>query len=108
MKLQDSEIASGPSAVAIDTWENEGGAPGREPVDGQFGRRIEPDRSWTVYHVFTGIPVRAGGDAMVGLSRSDATDGMMSLNRRGTSRRKEQIRLSALAQSATETGVCET
>ncbi|MDN5925451.1 MAG: hypothetical protein L0I29_00030 [Hyphomicrobiales bacterium] len=108
MKLQDSGAASGPSAIAIDTWENEGGAPGREPVEGLFGRRIEPDRSWTVYHVFTGVPVRAGGDAMVGLSRSDATDGMMSLNRRGTGRRKERIRLSALAQSATETGVCET
>jgi hypothetical protein len=108
MKFQDSETASGPSAVAIDTWENEGGAPGCEPVDGQFGRRIEPDRSWTIYHVFTGVPARVGGDAMVGLSRSDATDGMMSLNRRGAGCRKERIRLSALAHSATGTGVCET
>ena len=47
----------------------------------QYGRRVEADRSWTVYHVFTGIPVHLCGNAMIGLSRRAATDGMLSLNR---------------------------
>ena len=46
------------NAVSIEIWENEGGAPGRDPMDHQYGRRIEADRSWTVYHVFTGEPAR--------------------------------------------------
>ena len=51
-------------------------------LDRQYGRRIEADRSWTVYHVFTGVPAHADGQIMTGLSRSDATDGMLSLNGR--------------------------
>ena len=79
-------------AAAIGIWDNEGGAPGRDAIDHQFGRRIEADRSWTVYHVFTGIPVHVDGQAMTGLTRSDATSGMMSLNLRSTGRHKERIR----------------
>lgn len=108
MKFQDNETDSGPNAIAIGTWENEGGAPGRPPMDGQFGRRVETDRSWTVYHAFTGVPARVGGDAMVGLSRSDATDGMMSLNRSGSGRWKEPVRLPTPGRGASETGGCET
>ena len=47
-----------------------------------YGRRVEVDRSWTVYHVFTGIPADAGCGATTGLSRAAATDRMMFLNRR--------------------------
>lgn len=46
----------------------------------QYGRRIETDRSWTVYHVFSGIPAHAGGEVLTGLSRSAATAGMLALN----------------------------
>ncbi len=42
---------------AIDRWENEGGAHGHDSPDLHYGRRVEADRSWTVYHVFTGVPV---------------------------------------------------
>lgn len=52
-----------------------------------YGRRVEMDRSWTVYHVFTGLPADAGGGVMTGLSRADATDKMMSLNYRCGRRR---------------------
>lgn len=51
------------------------------PQDHQYGRRMEVDRSWTVYHVFTGVPADADCGATTGLSRVDATDRMMSLNR---------------------------
>lgn len=78
-------------AAAIGIWDNEGGARGRDALDRQFGRRIEADRSWTVYHVFTGIPAHVDGQAMTGLTRSDATDGMMFLNLRSTGRHKERI-----------------
>lgn len=76
------------NAASIDVWENEGGATGRDSMHHQYGRRIEADRSWTVYHVFTGIPAHAGGAAMIGLSRSDATNAMLSLNRRNDGRHK--------------------
>jgi hypothetical protein len=67
--------------AAIAVWENEGGAPGRNFTRHQYGRRIEPDSSWSVYHVFTGVPADIEGGTMTGLSRSEATLGMMALNR---------------------------
>ncbi len=81
MKPRDNDTVQRHNAVAIALCRNEGES-GREPVDRQYGRRIEMDRSWTVYHVFTGVPVRADGHVMTGLSRSDATSGMLSLNLR--------------------------
>ncbi|MCT7376951.1 hypothetical protein [Chelativorans salis] len=73
----------------------------------QYGRRIEveADRSWTVYHIFSGIPAHADGQTMTGLSRLDATDGMVSLNRRRDGRHKDRGSLTLrawLARSATE------
>jgi hypothetical protein len=67
-------------SLAIGVWENEGGAPGPGIVTHQYGRRVEVDRSWTVYHVFSGVPASRSGNPMTGLSRSDATEGMLSLN----------------------------
>lgn len=83
-------------AAAIGVWENEGGATGPGSMDHQYGRRIETDRTWTVYHVFTGVPAHGSGRAMIGLSRSDATDRMMSLNLRNFRRRTERAGSSAL------------
>jgi hypothetical protein len=48
------------------------------------------DRSWTIYHVFTGVPVRVDGSALTDLSRSAATEGMLSLNLRNVKRRKDR------------------
>jgi hypothetical protein len=81
-------------AAAISVWENEGGAPAHESMHHQYGRRIEADRSWTIYHVFTGLPARFRGDAMTGLSRLDATSGMLRHNLRNAERRRERIELS--------------
>jgi hypothetical protein len=82
------------TAAAISVWENEGGAPGHDSMHHQYGRRIEADRSWTIYHVFTGVPARFGGEAMTGLSRLDATSGMLRLNLRNAERRRERTELS--------------
>lgn len=92
-KIRTIENEQDRIAAAIGVWENEGGAVGHGPMHHQYGRRIEADRSWTVYHVFTGIPARFGGDAMTGLSRLDATSGMLRLNLRNTDRRRERIEL---------------
>jgi hypothetical protein len=84
-----SELRRHPLAIGV--RENEGGAPAPDTHDLQYyGRRIEADRSWTVYHVFTGIPARVRGRTMTDLSRSEATDCMLSLNQRNAPPRKER------------------
>jgi|SRR5208337_5621650 len=90
MNADSNETELERRALAISVWENEGGAPPSDTPDDQFGRRVEMDRSWTIYHVFTGVPARVDGSAMTDLSRSAATDGMLSLNLRNVERRKER------------------
>ena len=68
---------------AIDIWENEGGALRHSHVQRQFGRRIEANRQWTVYHVFSGVPASMGPRKLTGMSRSEATRSMMALNASG-------------------------
>ena len=93
MNVDTNDTDLGRYAHAISIWENEGGASAPHMTDLQYGRRIETDRSWTVYHVYTGAPARIDGDAMSGLSRSEATESMLSLNKRNLRRRKELIGL---------------
>lgn len=78
-------------AAALRIWDDEGGAPGHDFAERQYGRRVEADHSWTVYHVFTGIPAHRDGGAMTGLNRSDATRGMLSLNQRNAERRSARV-----------------
>lgn len=92
--------------TAIEIWENEGGAPG-DSADHLYGRRVEADRSWTVYHVFSGAPARVGGDTMTGLSQRAATSGMLSLNLRNLERRNGRIGLPSVAESVPETAKCQ-
>ena len=92
--------------LAIAVWEDEGGAQGQSSMDHHFGRRIETDSSWSVYHVFTGVPADIDGHPMTGLSRADATEGMLSLNRRNEGRRRERHGLTARGPSALEIDEC--
>jgi hypothetical protein len=75
-------------AVDISIWENEGGALDRCDMNHHYGRRIEPDGSWTVYHVFTGAPADMGSRPMGGLSKTDATTRVIMLNAHNAKRRK--------------------
>ena len=77
-------------AAATRAGEGASGESGRDATGHQYGRRIEADRSWTVYHVFTGVPAHAEDRSMIGLSRSDATESMLSLNHRHGGSRKAQ------------------
>ena len=95
MDIHSNELHENRDAAAIGVWENEGGSPSRDNMDHQYGRRIEANRSWTVYHVFTGVPANAGGRTMTGLDRLDATGSMMSLNLRNAGRRSQRIELNA-------------
>lgn len=102
----DAERKRNAAASAIDVWEKEGGAPGRDFLDCHYGRRVEADRSWTVYHVFTGAPARVRGGVMIGLSRSDATRRMLSLNHSSVERRKQRNNLpSGKRPASCEAGV---
>lgn len=91
MNARNTETDRQRCAAALRIWENEGGASGCDFTNRQYGRRIEADRSWTVYHVFSGVPAHKDGVAMTGLSRSDATRSMLSLNLRNAERRKARI-----------------
>jgi hypothetical protein len=93
MNARDNETEFARHALAIGIWENEGGAPGPDSVDHHYGRRIEADRSWSIYRVYTGLPTDIRGHSMTGLSRSEATEGMMSLNLRNERRQRERNRL---------------
>jgi len=62
------------------TLDCESGAQARDFKQRQYGRRVEVDRSWTVYHVFSGIPAHVEGAAMTGLTRAAATQSMLALN----------------------------
>ena len=93
------------NTTAIAILEKEG-APGHDLPKHLYGRRrVKADRSWTVYHVFTGVAARVGDDDMTGLSRSQATTRMMSLNLRNAECRKQRIRLPALARDASREAV---
>lgn len=100
MSTNRDEIGLEPDAAAICIWEYEGGAPGPDSMDHHYGRRIETDRSWTVYHVFTGVAAIIDGASMTGLSGPDATDGMLSLNHRNAARQRERNRLSSIHRTA--------
>lgn len=100
MTIRGKQTQRAFEARAICAWENEGGAPGRDSMDHHYGRRIETDRSWSVYHVFTGDTAHAGGRPMTGLSRSDATGRMIALNLHNEGRRTERRSL------ASPTGPC--
>jgi hypothetical protein len=64
-----------------------------DSMDHHYGLRVEADRSWTVYHVFTGVPADVGGRTMVGLGQAAATGNMLSMNLRNASRRRQRITL---------------
>jgi hypothetical protein len=79
------------------------GARACDALDDQYGRRVEADRSWTVYHVFTGVPARFEGSAMTGLTCPAATSGMLSLNSRSVARRTERHRSRSTSRVAAST-----
>ncbi|PSH70265.1 hypothetical protein CU102_04065 [Phyllobacterium brassicacearum] len=82
------EFDNDENAIDIGVWENEGGALHRFSMHHHYGRRIEPNRSWTVYHVYTGLPADMGKHSTTGLNETTATAMMISLNANNAERRR--------------------
>lgn len=95
MNVHTNEAEIRRQALAIGIWENEGGAPGYDSMDRQYGRRVEADGSWSIFHVFKGPPADMDGHSMTGLSRSSASEGIKFLNGRNERWRREPNRLTA-------------
>jgi hypothetical protein len=91
MKSRDMSVRNNEADLRRHALAIEDAMPAPDPLDNQYGRRIETDQSWTVYHVFTGSPACVDDSMMTGLSRSEATDKMMSLNRCNANLRRERI-----------------
>lgn len=67
-----------------------GASIGTDSMDHHYGRRVEQDGSWSIYHVFTGVLAVAEGRSLTGMSRSCATQGMLAMNHRSESRRRDR------------------
>ncbi len=80
MKDHVKELELQQRDLAVGVWENEGGAPQSHTLRYQYGKRIEGDRTWTVYHVFTGKPAYTDGGILTGLTRLEAIESIMALN----------------------------
>lgn len=72
---------------ALENWDNEGGAPVQDSMHSEYGKRVEADGSWTIYHVFTGSPATIGGDLMEDMNAEDALDQMTKTNADNSTRR---------------------
>jgi hypothetical protein len=86
--MNDNKYRENLDADGLAVWENEGGALDRHDMSHHYGRRVEPNRSWTVYHVFSGVPADLEGWSMTGLGEADATATMIFLNARNAKRRQ--------------------
>jgi hypothetical protein len=49
-------------------------------VNYEYGKRIEPDRTWTIIHVFTGKAARTGSWVMRGLTKEGADRLVRTMN----------------------------
>jgi hypothetical protein len=89
--MNDNKYCENLDARDLNVWENEGGALDRHDMNHHYGRRIEPNRSWTIYHVFTGGPAELEGWSMTGLGESHATATMIFLDARNAKTRESKL-----------------
>ena len=101
MNSHEDDVERRLNAFAVSTRENKDGTRGRYSMNIERDRRIEPARSWSVYHVSARVPVHAD-QAVIGESRSEARKDMMSFNLLNIGYRKEWIRLSGANRGAHE------
>jgi hypothetical protein len=86
--MNSIKIRSAESSVAIGTGDIEGCTVRQDSMHNQYGRRIERDGTWTVYHVFSGVPAQIGGQSMYGLDKARATETMVWVNASNVERRR--------------------
>ncbi|MXN67168.1 hypothetical protein GR183_19845 [Stappia sp. GBMRC 2046] len=88
MPRQKTNNESKSPKFGLDRWDDDGGASNRDSMYNEYGRRIEGDGTWTVYHVFTGVPATIGGQIMKGMNASDSMTRMMLTNSHNSKQRK--------------------
>lgn len=98
MYLNGQEARRSRDVVDISVWENEGGAVARHSMYNNYGRRVEADGSWTIYHVFSGVPAVLESRLMTRLCETEATTTMIHLNARNAHRRKASGQTAKLDQ----------
>lgn len=91
MRNFSSIAASDQNLPALGVWENEGGACALNTSRQQYGRRVEQDETWTLYHVYTGAPVQVGTRTMTGLTYNEATDGMLTHNEHAATTARNEL-----------------
>ncbi|NRG18563.1 hypothetical protein HPQ64_12770 [Rhizobiales bacterium] len=77
-----------PAAAGLERWDDDGGASDHDSEYSIYGRRIEGDGTWTIYHVFTGVPATIGGQVMKGLNAADSMTRTMLTNSDNSRQRK--------------------
>ena len=88
MNTHSNEPSENPDAIYLNAREREGPTLNYENIHSHYGRRIEPDKSWTIYHVFSGVPATIGGRKMTELGEKEATARVLSLNASNAQKRK--------------------
>jgi hypothetical protein len=88
MNTHSNEPSENPDAYYLNAREREGPTLNYENIHSHYGRRIEPDKSWTIYHVFSGVPATIGGRKMTELGEKEATARVLSLNASNAQKRK--------------------
>ena len=78
---------------ALENWDDEGGAPSQDSMHSEYGKRVETNGSWTIYHVFTGSPATIGGNLMQNMDANDALDQMRKTNADNSIRRASHSKI---------------
>ncbi|WP_298963305.1 hypothetical protein [uncultured Roseibium sp.] len=78
---------------ALENWDGEGGALAQDSMHCEYGKRVEADGSWTIYHVFTGSPATIGGNLMQDMNAKDALDQMTITNAGNSTRRAARAKI---------------
>jgi hypothetical protein len=78
---------------ALANWDDEGGAPRQDSMQSEYGKRVEADGSWTIYHVFTGGLATIDGDLMQGMNAHDAQEQMTRTNADNSLRRAGRAKI---------------
>jgi hypothetical protein len=76
-------------AAALRRRDSAGGVAARDEMHNDYGRRVEQDGSWTIYHVFTGVPAHFGAREMTGMSASESMTMTVQTNAANGLRRRE-------------------
>ena len=80
MHIYEKTIQRECIARALENWDDDGGAPGRNAMHSEYRRRIESDGPWTIHDVCTGSPAKIGGHLTRTMKAADSMSQMAQIN----------------------------